>query len=202
MDKILLFPHGCRKIGWGLFIPAALLGVLMLFDGLNGFPSFLLPGAAEAGETLDAVCNNTVIVGLLAGTLLIACSRERIEDEGIGRIRLNALLAALYANCAAVAAAGGQYLRGYILDCCFAGLHFCFSGYFCAIGRSELSFLHNITAVVLVRVPGAYLMSKWFPTTLLPMGLATAAGSLLSVIICVIAFLVLRRRGRLVPEED
>ena len=97
MDKILLFPHGCRKIGWGLFIPSALLGVLMLFDGLNGFPSFLLPGAAEAGETLDAVCNNAVIVGLLAGTLLIACSRERIEDD--------ALLAALYANCAAVAAA-------------------------------------------------------------------------------------------------
>ena len=61
MDKNLLFPHGCRKIGWGLFIPAALLGVLMLFDGLNGFPSFLLPGAAEAGETLDAVCNNALI---------------------------------------------------------------------------------------------------------------------------------------------
>ena len=107
----------------------------------------------------------------------------------------------LFTDDAAVAAAGGQYLRGYILDCCLAGLHFCFSGYFCAIGRSELSFLHNITAVVLVRVPGAYLTSKWFPTTLLPMGLATAAGSLLSVIICVIAFLVLRRHGRLVPEE-
>ena len=108
----------------------------------------------------------------------------------------------LFTDSAAVAAAGGQYLRGYILDCCLAGLHFCFSGYFCAIGRSELSFLHNITAVVLVRVPGAYLTSRYFPATLLPMGLATAAGSLLSVIICVIAFLVLRRRGRLVPEED
>ena len=107
----------------------------------------------------------------------------------------------LFTDSAAVAAAGGQYLRGYILDCCFAGLHFCFSGYFCAIGRSELSFLHNITAVVLVRVPGAYLMSKWFPTTLLPMGMATAAGSLLSVIICVIAFLVLRRHGKLLPGE-
>ena len=107
----------------------------------------------------------------------------------------------LFTDDAAVAAAGGQYLRGYILDCCLAGIHFCFSGYFCAIGRSELSFLHNITAVVLVRVPGAYLTSKWFPTTLLPMGLATAAGSLLSVIICLIAFLVLRRHGRLVPEE-
>ena len=108
---------------------------------------------------------------------------------------------ALFTHDAAVVAAGGPYLRGYILDCCFAGVHFCFSGYFCAIGRSELSFVHNITAVVLVRVPGAYLTSRYFPATLLPMGLATAAGSLLSVIICVIAFLVLRRHGRLVPEE-
>ena len=59
-----------------------------------------------------------------------------------------------------------------------------------------------IIAIALVRVPGVYLTSRLFPETLLPMGLATAAGSLLSVIICVIAFLVLRRRGRLVPEED
>lgn len=103
---------------------------------------------------------------------------------------------ALFTHDAAVVAAGGPYLRGYILDCCFAGVHFCFSGYFCAIGRSELSFVHNITAVVLVRVPGAYLTSRYFPATLLPMGLATAAGSLLSVIICVIAFLVLRRHGQ------
>lgn len=32
---------------------------------------------------------------------------------------------------------GGQYLRGYIWDCLFAGMHFCFSGYFCACGRSS-----------------------------------------------------------------
>jgi len=52
--------------------------------------------------------------------------------------------------------------------------------------------LHNITAIVLVRVPGAYLMSKMFPQTLFPMGLATAAGSLLSAIICVIAFFIIK----------
>ncbi len=90
---------------------------------------------------------------------------------------------------------GGGYLRGYILDCAFAGIHFCFSGYFCACGKSGLSFLHNILAVVCVRVPGAYLTSKWFPDTLLPMGLATAAGSLLSVIICVIAFAIIRKKA-------
>lgn len=90
---------------------------------------------------------------------------------------------------------GGQYLRGYIWDCVFAGIHFCFSGYFCACGKSGLSFLHNILSIVLIRVPGAYLTSKLFPTTLLPMGLATAAGSVFSVIVCLIAFTILRKKG-------
>ena len=102
---------------------------------------------------------------------------------------------ALFTTDAAVAAAGGWYLRGYIWDCFFAGIHFSFSGYFCAYGRSELSFLHNILAIVLVRVPGAYFMSKLFPDNLLPMGLATAVGSLLSVVICLTAYLLLKRKG-------
>ena len=38
-------------------------------------------------------------------------------------------------------------------------------------------------------------MSKLFPHTLLPMGLATAAGSLLSVLICLIAYTLLKRKG-------
>ena len=91
---------------------------------------------------------------------------------------------------------GGQYLRGYIWDCMFAGMHFSFSGYFCACGKSGLSFLHNIIAISLVRVPGAYFMSKLFPATLYPMGLATATGSLLSVIICVIAYVILQKKFR------
>lgn len=89
---------------------------------------------------------------------------------------------------AAVITLGAQYLHGYIFDCIFAGIHFSFSGYFCACGRSELSFLHNICAITLVRIPGVYLTSKLFPGSLFPMGLATAGGSLLSVFICVAAF--------------
>ena len=91
---------------------------------------------------------------------------------------------------------GGQYLRGYIWDSIFAGIHFSFSGYFCACRKSGLSFLHNILAIALVRIPGVYLTSQLFPATLFPMGLATAAGSLLSVLICVIAFAVMRRSAR------
>ncbi len=101
----------------------------------------------------------------------------------------------LFTTDATVRMMGGQYIRGYIFDCIFAGIHFSFSGYFCACGRSEFSFLHNIIAILLVRIPGVYLTSKLFPATLLPMGIATACGSLLSVCICVIVYLWLRKHG-------
>lgn len=40
----------------------------------------------------------------------------------------------------AVVLAGASYIRGYIFDCLFAGIQFSFSGYFCAYGKSGLSF--------------------------------------------------------------
>lgn len=122
---------------------------------------------------------------LAAGFGLTVAAALQFVAEGI---------VGLFTTDSGAIAAGGQYLRGYIWDCLFAGLHFSFSGYFCACGKSGLSFLHNIIAIALVRVPGVYLTSRLFPETLLPMGLATAAGSLLSVVICVVAFAALRRR--------
>ena len=97
---------------------------------------------------------------------------------------------------------GSQYIRGYIWDCIFAGVHFSFSGYFCAYGKSEISFVHNIISIFLVRVPGVYLMSKLFPATLFPMGLATAFGSLVSVFICIGAFLWFKKTKRLVAVQN
>ena len=92
---------------------------------------------------------------------------------------------------------GNQYIRSYIWDCMIAGIHFSFSGYFCAYGKSGISFLHNVLSIVLIRIPGAYFASKWFADTLYPMGCAAPAGSLLSVIVCGIAFIYLKRRRRL-----
>lgn len=91
---------------------------------------------------------------------------------------------------------GNQYLKAYIWDCMFAGIHFSFSGYFCACGLSGISFLHNALAIVLVRVPGAFLASKYFADTLYPMGMAAPAGSLLSVIVCVIAFIWIKKTSK------
>ena len=78
----------------------------------------------------------------------------------------------LFTTDATVILLGAQYIRGYIWDCIFAGVHFSFSGYFCAYGKSEISFVHNLIAILCVRIPGVYLTSKIFPDTLFPMGLA------------------------------
>ena len=91
---------------------------------------------------------------------------------------------------------GGQYLRGYVWDSFFAGLQFSFSGYFCAIGRSGFSFLHNALSIVCIRIPGAYFTSKRFANTLFPMGLSSAIGSLFSDIVCLVIFGLLTRKAK------
>ena len=96
---------------------------------------------------------------------------------------------------ASVIVLGGQYIRGYITDCLFAGIHFCFTGYFCACGKSYIGFIHNLCSILIARVPGSYLASVFFPETLLPMGFAAPVGSILSIIICVAAFLILHRKN-------
>ena len=135
---------------------------------------------ARAEQTL----RYAIIIAVSFG-IIIALLTQFISEQAVGLFTPDVIVITL----------GGQYLRGYIWDALFAGIHFCFSGYFCACGRSEISFIHNISAIALVRIPGVYLTSKLFPDTLFPMGLATAAGSLLSVIICVIAFALLKKHN-------
>ncbi len=80
---------------------------------------------------------------------------------------------------------GTQYMQSYIWDTVLAGMHFCFSGYFCAYGLSIISFMHNLIAALVARIPLAYLTSQWYPDTLYPMGLSAPAGSGISVVICI-----------------
>ena len=101
---------------------------------------------------------------------------------------------ALFTDDPVVIVFGGQYLKAYAVDCMLAGVHFCFSGFFCAYGMSLVSFIHNALSVILIRVPGSYLASKFFPATLYPMGLAAPAGSLLSVLICVSVYIWFLRK--------
>ncbi len=91
---------------------------------------------------------------------------------------------------------GTQYLKSYVTDCVLAAIHFCFSGYFCAMGKSIISFIHNSLSIILIRIPGAWLASLLWPETLYPMGLAAPCGSLLSDVICLIAFIIIRKKQK------
>ncbi len=92
---------------------------------------------------------------------------------------------------------GSEYLRSYIWDTGLAGIHFCFSGFFCACGMSIVSFIHNIIAIVTMRVPFSYLLSVNYPDTLYPMGIATPMGSAISVIVCIGFYVCMSRKGKL-----
>lgn len=96
---------------------------------------------------------------------------------------------------------GTQYLKSYVTDCVLAAIHFCFSGYFCAMGKSIISFIHNVASIILIRIPGAWLASKLWPETLFPMGCAAPLGSLLSALICFGAYLYLRKKDDGFPKN-
>ncbi len=103
----------------------------------------------------------------------------------------------LFTKDAEVMRLGGQYMRSYVWDCVFAGVHFCFSGYFCAYGLSGISFIHNVASILLARIPLAYWASTHFADTLYPMGWAAPAGSMISVVICGAAFVWMKKH----PEK-
>lgn len=102
----------------------------------------------------------------------------------------------IFTTDAAVILLGSQYISSYIIDCIFAGIHFCFTGYFCAYGKSYIGFIHNILSILLLRIPGSYLASKMYPHNLFPMGFAAPAGSILSIVICVGAYIWMQRSMR------
>lgn len=138
-------------------------------------------------DRVDAILRYAIGIGLTFG-LVVAVAVQFIAPSVVRP----------FTSDEAVVLAGVSYIRGYIFDCLFAGVQFSFSGYFCAYGKSGLSFLHNTLSILLVRVPGAYLASKFFPQTLLPMGLASACGSLFSILVCVIAYHWLKRQQKAV----
>ncbi len=172
---------------------AAAVGVVEKFIGIvflvpSSFLSSISALAAQnigagkperAKKTLYDALLLTTVFGIAVSVMTQFCAEDIVR---------------LFKDDPEVVRLGGEYLRSYVIDCVFAGIHFCFSGYFCALGRSELSFIHNMCSVALVRIPVAYFASVNFPGTLYPMGWASALGSLLSVAICVTAYAILNRK--------
>ena len=165
-----------KIISFLFLIPSSMLSTVSALGAQN----------IGAGKKERAVQTLRYAIGIAVGlAFVIAIVIQFAAEPVVG----------LFTTDGAARIAGGQYIRGYVWDCVLAGIQFSFSGYFCACGKSILSFVHNICSIIFVRVPGAYLTSMMFPATLFPMGLATACGSLISVVICLLVFRYLKRKA-------
>lgn len=150
-----------KFIGLVFIVPSAMLSTVSAISaqniGANKMP--------RAKQTLRTAILITSVYGLVVSITL-----QFIPQVAVG----------LFTSDSQVLAQGSDYLRGYVWDCIFASIHFCFSGFFTACGYALISFLHNSLSIVCARVPLAWLSSMLYPDTLYPMGLSTCTGSFIS----------------------
>lgn len=164
-----------KIIGILFLVPSSMLSAVSVLSAQNA-------GAGKhdrARQTLWIGILITVVFGTISAVIMQFTARSVIG---------------LFTDNTKVILLGGQYMSSYVWDCIFAGIHFCFSGYFCAYGLSGISFIHNSISIVCARIPLAYLASIYFADTLFPMGIAAPVGSILSVVICISVFIWLSKR--------
>ncbi|WP_460969541.1 hypothetical protein [Spirosoma migulaei] len=103
-----LFPHRFRLIGWLIFVPSTILGLASLYADFK--ISWLTANwlsesmTITSGNSITHLMDNQDLtdeiaaIGVIVGLLLIAFSREKVEDEMISQLRLEALQWSVYAN--------------------------------------------------------------------------------------------------------
>lgn len=97
-----LFPHRFKVAGWTLASVAFVAGILDTHSIIK-LPRLLtwLPqgvsdwGVLQPGDSLRANHDLWAILFIIGG-LLAACSKQRVEDEYIAKVRLESLLWAVY----------------------------------------------------------------------------------------------------------
>jgi hypothetical protein len=108
MKTSYLLPNYLKKIGWSLFVLGLLMGIMFLIfqEGINflDINVFALHSDQFLGDIgIFTVLENNVLdelacIFLIIGALLIAFSKEKVEDEFIAKIRLESLVWATYFN--------------------------------------------------------------------------------------------------------
>ncbi len=109
MNTFRLFPTRFKKIGWMIFIPSLILGILSLTDVLNctelSVPVFYNSGFPLSNDqtglfktTEIAIFPNLFGILIIIGGILVGCSKEKIEDEYISSLRLKSVFWSLIAT--------------------------------------------------------------------------------------------------------
>jgi hypothetical protein len=108
MSSKLLLPNRYKKLGWLIFIPSAIVGIIL---ACNEFGAdwlwarvFSIANDGKEGNYMYLGTRNTNITNTVVGTLfiigalLVSFSKEKNEDEFISEIRLASLLWAVWVS--------------------------------------------------------------------------------------------------------
>lgn len=102
-------------------------------------------------------------------------------------------LIALFCPDPAVIRAGTGYLRAYSFDCVAVCFVFCINAYLSGSGHALFPLVHSVAATCLVRLPLSWLLSRAPDASMVKIGCAAPAATLLSLALC---FIYLRRLDR------
>lgn len=113
MKSKLLIAHRWKTLGWILTVPALIAGVIyMTLDSPDQYMVVNVPRwlmnlfwyekdifhPDNTGPLPMSILDETISIALLVGLLLLAFSKEKIEDEWIQRVRLESLQWAILIN--------------------------------------------------------------------------------------------------------
>jgi hypothetical protein len=103
-----LFPNKYKTIGWIVLLPSLVFGLIITMFNIE--PAFLdwhvpaifmdefMGEKKFMGMTENNVLNEMIAVLIIVSGLLVAFSKEKIEDEYISKTRLESLVWATYLN--------------------------------------------------------------------------------------------------------
>jgi putative MATE family efflux protein len=145
--------------------PTAMMSSLSVFTSQN-------VGAGKKTRAISAV-KYGIVITLAFG--ILSCVFSQFVGES---------MALFFSTDTAVTHSASEYLKTYSIDCVIVAFTFCLNGYFCGIDKSIIVFIHNAISAFGVRIPLAMLFSNMFQESMLPMGLASPIGSMVSLVIC------------------
>lgn len=98
MKSNYLLPHFLKQVGWIVFIPSLVLGILVLYADYQ-IPGFEIHSGLkflvlEKNNLTDELAS----IVFMASLFLVAFTEEKVEDEWVMKIRLDSLQWAVYVN--------------------------------------------------------------------------------------------------------
>ncbi|MBU5228222.1 MATE family efflux transporter [Clostridium senegalense] len=163
-------------------VPAAAVGIASKFDMFAMLPAIAFSGAitsitaqnigANKPERAKKALNASMLLAFLCSIVFFAWAQINAQS-----------IMHMFKADVDVTLAGSQYMRTFSIDFMLVAFGFCQNGFLNGCGRTKFTMINGILASILIRVPLAYILSVYIPTSLLGIGLAAPIATFISVTI-------------------